>query len=391
MRIVAELREFESLAGVWDSLLQKCRDDNAIYLTHEWLSTWWKHFGDGKKLNILLIEKERHVIGIVPLMRTEYRIGLIKLDALETIGVTNCNYVGLIPPENREEAISILLAYMEELAGNKVILRLPMIPEDSQFLNMLRRKSGQFSKNLVFQEKVMTLAPYIVLPSTWDKYYRSLSQKRRQILRRALENLEEAHNVGFQRYTADSLEEGLSEFFDLHQRRWQAVNVRSMFSNPRVREFYRDISSQFLREKWLHFSCLTVDSEVVSAIYGCIYNKKFYALTSARDILYLEYSVGHLHYLYLIRDAIKKELQEFDFLRGLEPYKLYWAKSVRRYTRVIIIKKGFWPGLRLKYLHAFLRLHEIKQYSLREIYYLRLLKRREMKEIKKMGLKMLEE
>ena len=80
IRVVTETEELESLARVWDSLLPKCRDDNSIYLTHEWLSTWWKHFGERKKLNILLIEKGRQVIGIVPLMKTEYRIGLIKLD-----------------------------------------------------------------------------------------------------------------------------------------------------------------------------------------------------------------------------------------------------------------------------------------------------------------------
>lgn len=61
IRVVTEPKELETLATVWDSLLGKCREDNSIYLTHEWLSTWWKHFEEGKKLNILLIEKEsRH-------------------------------------------------------------------------------------------------------------------------------------------------------------------------------------------------------------------------------------------------------------------------------------------------------------------------------------------
>lgn len=386
IRVVTETEEFKSLAGGWDSLLQKCGDDNSIYLTHEWLSTWWRYFGERKKLNILLIEKEHQLIGIVPLMKTEYKIGLIKLDTLETVGAINCNYVGLLLPENREEAISILLAYLEkELAKNKIILRLALVPEDSKFLDVLRRKGSQFSKSLVIQEKVTTSAPYIALTTTWDEYFDSLSRNRRRILRRTIRSLEEAHRVGFQEYTADSLEEGLNRLFDLHQRRWQSVNVKSMFYNPKVREFYKDIANQFLKKNWLHFSCLTADNEVVSALYGFIYNRKFYALISARDTRH-KYSVGHLHYMYLIKGAIKKGLQEFDFLRGGEPYKFHWAKSLKRYTRVKVIKKGFWPSIRLKYLQAFLRLHEIRQYSLKEIYYLLLLKRREMKERKKMGL-----
>ena len=387
IKVVAESKDFESLAGVWNSLLPKCRDNKSIYLTHEWLSTWWKHFGERKKLNILLIEKGHQVIGIVPLMKTEYRIGLIKFNILETIGSSNCNYVGLIPPENREETIIALLGYLrEELVESKLVIRLTLVPEDSVFLHLLRRHRALVSNNLVIKEKITTLAPYIALTANWDEYFGSLSQKKRQNLRRALRSLEKAHSVGFQRYTADSLEEGLNKFFDLHQNRWQSVNVKSMFYNPKMKEFYRDIASQFLLRNWLYLSCLTADNEVVSIIYGCIYNEKFYALTSARDIRYSKYSVGHLHYTFLIKDAIKRGLQEFDFLRGDEPYKLYWAKSIRRYRRVIIIKKGFWPGLRLKFLQVFLRLYEASLYSLKEIYYIRLIQRRDRKERKRMRL-----
>lgn len=322
-------------------------------------------------------------------MKTGYRIGLIKIHALETIGATNCNYVGLIPSESREEAITALLAYLEEeLAKNKLILRLDLVPEDSKFLDLLRRHGSLFSKSLIIHEKVTTLAPYIPLPKTWDEYHRSLGWRRRGVLRRALRSpLEKVHTVKFQEYTTDSLEEGLSKFFDLHQRRWQSVNVSGVFSNPKMKEFYRDIANQFLKKNWLQFSYLTVDNKVVSAAYDLVYNQKLYALTSARDLQYSEYSVGHLHIMYLIKDAIRKNLQEFDFLKGDEPYKFYWTKSARRYMQVIIIGKGLCPGLRMKLVRAFLRLYAIRQYSLREIYYLYRIKRREIKERKRMGLK----
>ncbi len=137
IRIISESNEFESLSEVWDSLLRKSGDNNPIYLTHEWLLTWWKHFGEGKKLNVLLIEKEGQPIGIVPLMRTEYRIGLFKIHALETIGSLNCNHIGLISSGNGEEAISAFLAYLEEeLAKGESVLRLTWVPDDCEFLDL---------------------------------------------------------------------------------------------------------------------------------------------------------------------------------------------------------------------------------------------------------------
>jgi CelD/BcsL family acetyltransferase involved in cellulose biosynthesis len=163
------------------------------------------------------------------------------------------------------------------------------------------------------------------------------------------------------------------------------VNVKGVFSDPNMEGFYRDIATQFVKRGWLHFSCLFVDSEVASAEYAFIYNQKFYYAITARDIRYSDYGVGHIHQMFLIKYAIEKGLREFDFLRGEEPYKFHWTESSRKYINSVMGKKGLCSGLRLKFIRAFLRFHEIKQYSLKEIYYIYLMRRRESKERKEMG------
>ena len=374
VRVIKEAEELESLAGAWDSLIQENRDESSVYLTHEWLSTWWRHFGQGRKLNILLAEKQGKLIGIMPLMVNEYRIGPVRARFLETAGVVNCNYVGVVPPENRGEAINALLAYLEEeIIRNGLILRLTLVPDDSVFLDLLRSHCPLSSENLAVQENVQTLAPYLPLPATWDEAALPLHTKTRQRLRRSLRSLQDTHEFEFRECTGDSLEEELRKFFDLHQRRWQAVNVRGVFYDSRVMEFYRDIAKRFMERKWLHFSSLNLDGEMVSGVYGFIYGRKFYGGTVARDPWLSKYSLGHLHYKFLIKEAIEKNLREFDFLQGDEPYKFYWTKSARRYIEVIAIRKGFCRRLRIGMVNAFLRVHQlkaIKKYSLRELYYI---------------------
>ncbi len=242
------------------------------------------------------------------------------------------------------------------------------------------------SKNLVMQEKVKTLAPYIVLPATWDEYFRSLSLNRRHILHRKLRSLEKAHTVEFRDCPQYNLDNMLSRFIELHERRWRSAHVSGVFSDSKMEGFYRDIAAQFLKKGWLQFSCLFVDSEVASAEYAFVYNQKFYCVTFARDIGYSEYSLGHLHQMFLIKQAIEKGLREYDFLRGDEPYKFHWTESSRRYINLVIGKKGPCSGLRLKLIRAFLRLYEVKQYSLKEIYYIYLMRKREAKQRKRMGL-----
>jgi CelD/BcsL family acetyltransferase involved in cellulose biosynthesis len=387
IRVVTERGEFESLVGVWYELIQDVGSDNSIYLTHEWLSTWWKYFGAGKKLNILLIEKQGQVIGIVPLMRTEYRIGLLRVCALETIGSEYCNYVGLVRSGNGEEAITTLIAYLEdELVENRLVLLLDLVPEDSKVLAILRSGSHLLSENLAVQERVTTQAPYVALPATWDEYYHSLRRKLRQKLRRASQSLQEAHSVQFQECNKDNLGHMLSEFFDLHQRRWGSVNTGRWFSDPRMRAFYEDIATQFIKKGWLHFSSLNIDGRMANAQYGYVYNCKFYAVMVARDTRYSEYSIGHLHDKFLIEEMIGKQLKEFDYSRGDEPYKFYWAKSARKYIQVSIIGKGLCTGIRFKFLRVFLRLYVIRQNGLRASYRLRLMRKRQEEEKKRMGL-----
>jgi len=387
VRVITEARELEALKDIWESLLEKGGEKASIFLTHERISAWWRHFGSGRKLNVLLVEDGQRVIGIIPLMRTAYRLGFIKIEALETIGASNSNLIGLASSEDREKVVSAFLRYLRgELVGGGLLLRLTAIPEDSQFLAALRRGSASFSKSLFVRGEIVTLAPYIELPATWDEYFGSLSRKRRWVIRRALEKLEKAHKVRFEEYAPEAVDEGLSRLFDLHQKQWRAVNITSGFSRPEVVNYWRDVTSQFLKRGWLHFSRLTADGEVVSVIYGCIHNQTFYAFISGRDTRYREYSVGHLHYMFLIKEAIRRQLREFNLLKGKEPYKFYWAKSARQYLQFTIMKAGFCPRIRLKLIQLFFRYHGRRQSGFREAYYRILKVRRDRKERAKMGL-----
>jgi CelD/BcsL family acetyltransferase involved in cellulose biosynthesis len=388
IRVINDPGEFEPLAPLWNNLLEKCFDESTMYLTHEWLTTRWRYFGEGQRLNLLLAEKDGRVIGIIPLVRNEYRLGPFRLYALESIGGTSRNYVGLMEPEDRQEVISALLDYLKEnLHGLGLILRFSLVPADSHFLSGLKSGLSQLSKDLAFEERFKTLAPYIDLPVSWDEYFGSLRGKRRKVLGRMLRKLEKEHgSVNFQQCDADSLEVGLNRFFDLHQERWQAVGISGSFADPRVKDFYREAAWKFLKRGWLYFSSVNVGGRLVSAKYGCIFNRKMYFIAAGRDTRYSKYGVGQLQMMHVIKDAISRGLTEFDFLQGDEPYKFYWTRSARKYMRVTVIKKGFLPALRMQLLRAFLRLWDVRQYSPREIWAIFSIRRRERKEHKQMGL-----
>ena len=57
---------FEGLKSDWNLLLKESNCDN-IFLSWEWLYTWWESFKEGKKLFIIAAEEEGRIIGIAPL------------------------------------------------------------------------------------------------------------------------------------------------------------------------------------------------------------------------------------------------------------------------------------------------------------------------------------
>jgi len=148
-------------------------------------------------------------------------------------------------------------------------------------------------------------------------------------------------------------------------------------------EFYIELANVMAQKKWLDLSFLIVDGRVASAVYGFKYNQRFYYYVTAFDPDYANYSIGNLHIMHLLESAIKDGLSEFDFLRGLEAYKLYWSRSIKNNIQLIVGRRKRLPGIGLSLFRAMMRLDELTKRGLRQNFYLYLDKRRQQRTVKK--------
>lgn len=379
IRKVTAVDEFESLREIWDELLEKSPDRN-IYLTWEWLFTWWKHYGAGKGLNILLIQDNSQIIGIVPLMRLKYGIGFLGFNLLENIGAPTCDYGGIILAQKEKEAMLALIDYLkDEMAGGNIILMMNQIREDSQFMTLLRRLYPSVSKSLLYDEKALA-SPYVALPATWDEYFSSFSSKTRNTLRRKWRLLKKEHDIQFNKCnTDDNMANSVHAFSELHHKGWQSRNIKGIFDNTKAEGFFLDIANVFSRKGWLNLSFLLVDGNLASAVYGFECDEKFYYTLPAFNPAYSNYSLGNLQIMSLIEYTIGKGLKEFDFLRGDEAYKLRWHTVSRNNIQIVMMRRKPLSNLRLKLLYAFLRWEELRQRGWRQNYHLYWERRRQQK------------
>ena len=364
---VNDIETFSSLREQWNALLQKSGDNN-VFLTWEWLFIWWRHFGDNKKLRILLIKEQSNIIGIVPLMQWKYTKCFININVLENICAQECDYSGAILTERADESIAILLGHLRKITSDgKTVVRMWHIPERSDFLKVLHEKHPSFNDSLVLNERLSDQCPYIDLPATWEEYFQSLGKRTREHLRRMAKLLEKDFTIEFKKYTGDDdLRSILETLFYLHQKRWQAKNIDSKFQTPQARGFYIDLSEAFHQKGWLNLSFVNINSTTVSIEWGFDYDRTYWSMTFSFDLDYSRYSVGRIHSMYLIQDAINNGQRKFDMLKGTEEYKSHYAKNKASNMLITLSRNSLKGKLRLISLNILIKFDNMRTRSFRE-------------------------
>jgi CelD/BcsL family acetyltransferase involved in cellulose biosynthesis len=345
--------DFLGLRESWHDLLQKC--DHNVFSTWEWLSIWWKHFGNNRRLLILVAEEGNRIAGIAPLMYSVHKMFGLRQGRIEFVGTRDSDYCDFILAEKAGECIELFIKYLKR-AEKWDCIELTDISENAECLPHLRK----FSKDL----KPIHRCLYTPLPESYKKFMIRLGRKHRKNITRMSRRLEEAFKVEFISYSKpQSFYEGMQYLFDLHQKRWKSRGFPGIFVDERARAFNLDIAKSFSERKWLCLFLMKLSGKPVSAAYGFKYQSRFYEYITGLDPMYSKYSIGNLLRAHIISQLIQEGLFEFDFMRGAEEYKDRWSTTSRWNYEAILTKKGFlasmknrlykeyWrQGNRLKYL-----------------------------------------
>jgi CelD/BcsL family acetyltransferase involved in cellulose biosynthesis len=331
---------FFELRHVWNSVLDKCRDKN-VFLTWEYLSTCWKHFGNKKKLRILVVEDENRIIGIAPLRQSRYSLlGSIGYSVIEPLGYRFSDYTGLILAEKESECLTLLLNYLIE-HDHWDFAYMFDVPETSVITELLPSVSRDVLPTISLKRGVK--CPYISLPNSIDVLTQGLSKNLRQNLRKYARKLkQDGYRVEIKKYEDfGSVENAMTVFFKLHQERWESKHMPGAFDTQKIRDFHIDVAKQFANKGWLTLYFMMANDEPVAATYNYSYNQKMYYVLGGFDPDYSKYSVGHLLHQRAIEDCILNKIEEYDFLKGDEPYKRAWTKEYRRNLNIRFVNKRF--------------------------------------------------
>ena len=339
---ITEVEAFRDLREEWTLLLARS-DADCLFLTWEWLHTWWTHLAAGRRLFIVAVRSGGELIGVAPLaVSAGRRAGLAPLSSLTFLGTgsVGSDYLDVIVARGREAEAYDGLARC--LADQPFALHLAQLHRGSSATVGLAGRLARLGWRCT--ERATDRCPFIALQGvSWGSYLATLDGHHRSNWKRRRANLDKAFAMRFERVeTEDQRAEALGVFFALHGRRWEGRGGSTAFYSASLREFHESWTRVALDRGWLRFFLMCLDGRPVGAIYGFRYRGTFGFYQTGFDPGYARHGIGQVMIGLSIKSAIDEGAEEYDLLHGTERYKFDWARSTRELSRV----EAYPPSLR---------------------------------------------
>ena len=324
----------------WDDLLESS-PAASIFLTLEWLATWWEVYQPGRQLWLLLArDNQSRLVGAAPLMLCRRSVGplqwreLLFLSAEEGLG--DPDHVDFLIASGWTEPV--IRGFWDELASRHSewdVLNLTGLRRDSPVL--------AYAPELGVEaiHEVGEACPYILLPDSWETYAQeALSRDHRKGIGRYGRRLEQemgarsAYHEVASEIEIDQMVDTLIAF----RRQYAYLNhLPDFFGTPQAVMFHKRLAKRLLERGWLHAYYLTIEGRMAAWVYDFKYKGVAYGYQTGYDPQWSHYSPGRLIIAYSIRKAIEQGLHKYDMLRGDEAYKVGWAKQLQTDVNLRVI------------------------------------------------------
>jgi CelD/BcsL family acetyltransferase involved in cellulose biosynthesis len=327
----------------WNDALQGSVDNN-VFMTWEWLSTWWRHFGNGRQFLLSALVDGEKIVAAAPLMSTDYRLFGVELRKIAFIGSPASDYSCFLLSDSKPEHVQMLVEHAGQYVRNWSIFELTDVPDDSLSAGILRSFSVAFDQ---FECRDVDRCPYISLSHylTAESFRETLSENFRENLSRNERKLRSDFDVELEIVGGDEVRDRMETFMKLNQMRLASREQVGIFGDTKVRNFHLDIATSFAEKGWLLLSFVMLNGQPAAAQYNFKYGNKLYFYQSGFNPRFSKYGLGSLLHMWLIDRCLSEGMSEYDFLRGDEGYKRRWTRSSRVNLRFTAAQKRMIPIL----------------------------------------------
>ena len=297
-------------APAWDGLVAASRLQSP-FLSWTWQCEWSRTFAEDRRLEVRCVEDGGgSLVALLPLYESSS-------GSLEILGGADVSdYLDLIAVQGREE--EAWMALLQSRAAERVEWALHAVPEASPTVIALPTLAAACGLGVL--ATVEERCPVLALPPSWEAYLARLSGKHRHELQRKMRRLQrDAPDAHASSVSAPAdIEARIGDFLTLHR---SSRVGKARFMDERMERFFRRALGAFAERGAARLWFLDTATGPIAAFVTIewdgtvgLYNSGFAPERAAL-------SPGVVLLAQVIRDAIERGKEKFDFLRGEERYK----------------------------------------------------------------------
>lgn len=331
---IADWHGFDGLREQWTELLAES-DADCVFLTWEWLNTWWRHLGGRRRLSILAVREGDRLMAIAPLGLSPSPLGgLLGPGRLEFLGSghVGSDYLDVIV--RRGHAVDVVDALAAHLGARHTMLRLSQL--DAVKASAWQLGTALSGLGWTDARAVTSACPFIDLRSLdWRRYLESRSSSLRYDFGRKLRGLERHGKVTLDAASTQlARHQALDRLIAFHLDRWAPRGGSDGFHRADLRAFHEEFSQSALNRGWLRLLTLSVGRTPVADFYCLRYRHSMMFYQSGFDPRWTASGVGVVAMGLAIKSAIDEGADTYDLLHGEERYKFRWAGQARSLARL---------------------------------------------------------
>ncbi len=335
----------------WAALQARSSADR-LFLSWEWLTLWWRHYGTtlGRTPDILAFYREGELVGLAPMYhRHVMRGGLVLAHSVQVIGLSWRDPEPLI-----SEYLDVIAAG-EDLDAVRNTCAQVLLEEPSWSELVIGFTAAADCWRDAFAAQATTKERYVRkldrcisyhadLSDGFGPYLRTLGQSTRRSLWNLRRRLDSLGEVRLELLRESEIEEGFGDLNRLHALRWN----KPAFTGKRL-SFHTSLARLLVAQGELAFSRLRVNGEVVSVLYDIRRGERQYNLKMGFDpAISVGVSLGLIHLGYAMEAAAAEKISIYDFLAGpgrTSDYKRHLSQIQRELSCVQILRGRLLPSL----------------------------------------------
>jgi CelD/BcsL family acetyltransferase involved in cellulose biosynthesis len=331
VELIGDAAGFEALEPGWDDLLARMSRPEIFY-SWAWTSHSWRTLRRGDELFVIVLrDRSRSIVAIAPLcIHRTRRFGIV-VRVAETIARGLNDYSNIMVREDlhRERAVAAILDFMRVQGDRWDVLDLPEFnTRDSTSLHLLNL-APQYPD---WSVRTLALGGGVAVRDL----SRSPAVENSHGMRRTRNRMKALRSRGLRiEIASKDFDTYWPAFKTMHRSGWPT----GAFADPAMERFFDALVADRSFRDHIDLSVVELDGRPVAMHFGFVDDHKVYYYMPVMDRSYRKEAVGRVM-LYAMVEHYRKTRQIFDFMRGLESYKLWYTDELELNLRIVIYRSA---------------------------------------------------